>query len=258
MSYALITGASGGLGYEFAKIFAQKKYNLVLVARTKERLEEIQKELEETYNVEIKIITADLSSISDIQHLYEKTKKEKLLIEIVVNNAGFGTYGTFQQIDMQKQIEEISVNVTALTIITQLFLPDMVERKSGKILNVASMAAFLPGPLMAVYYATKAYVLSFSQAVNYENKGTGVSITALCPGPTKTGFEQHANMKNSKLFKSNVMDAHSVAQAGVDGLMQGKTVVIPGWRNWISAKFARFVPTNLAMKIVIQTQGKLA
>lgn len=258
MTYALITGASGGLGYEFAKIFAKNKYQLILVARTQEKLLKIQKELQEKYQIDVKTISADLSQLSVLQKIYDQLRKEKIFIEILVNNAGFATYGKFQEIDTQTQIEEINLNVIALTTLTKLFLPEMIKKNKGMILNIASTAAFLPGPLMAVYYATKAYVLSFSQAVNNELAGTGVTITTLCPGPTKTGFEKRAHMENSKLFKANTMDAYAVAQAGFDGLMQRKSVVIPGFRNWILAKSVKFVPTNLVMKIVKQIQGKLA
>jgi short-subunit dehydrogenase len=175
-------------------------------------------------------------------------------VDVLVNNAGFGSYGLFAEGDERAQIEMLHVNVVALTHLTKLFLPGMIAHGSGRVLNVASTAAFQPGPLMAVYYATKAYVLSFSEAISNELAGTNVTVTALCPGPTETNFVAAAGMEKSKLFEANVMDARTVALAGYRGMREGKTIVIPGFRNNLMARAVGFAPRSLVTKIVRRVQ----
>lgn len=252
----LITGASQGLGHEFAKIFANENYDLVLVARDKEKLQEVARDLKRDA-IFIKIIDEDLSENEAPQRIYDLLKKDDITIEVLVNNAGSATYGEFVNLPTQNEIDEINVNVTSLTHLTSLFIKDMVPRGSGRILNIASTAAFQPGPLMAVYYATKAYVLHFSEAIAEEARGTGVTVTVLCPGPTSTGFQKSAGMEHVRLFTRSVMKARDVAEEGYKGLMEGKVIVIPGFKNKIMTNAYRFIPRSVAARITKRLQQKV-
>jgi uncharacterized protein len=240
---ALITGASAGLGYEFAKLFARGKYNLVLVARSGPKLAELAEELRQRYGVSVKTIALDLGLPRAAQDLFEETQRAGLHIDILVNNAGYGKSGEFAAIPLEEDYGQIQLNVTTLTLLTKLYLGPMLERRSGKIMNVASTAAFQPGPLMAVYYATKAYVLSFSEAIADELRNSGVQVTCFCPGATLTEFQKRAETENSRLFKQLApMDAKSVAEDGYRALMAGKRLAISGFRNWLVAESVRFAP----------------
>jgi short-subunit dehydrogenase len=252
MAYALITGASGGIGYELAKLFAQDKINLVLVARSREKLDAFASELQQKHSITAKVFAADLTQSSASVELFEFTKRESIGIDYLVNNAGFGIRRAFSETETEQILEMIDLNVTSLTHLTRLYLPQMLNQKSGKILNVASTAAFQPGPWMAVYYATKAYVLSFSEALSNELNKTGVTVTALCPGPTPTGFQQRAGAQNMQLMKSKILpalDAETVAKRGYEGMMRGKRVVIPGFMNRILALGARVGPRDWSTAI---------
>ncbi len=249
MATALITGASGGIGYELANVFAKNHYNLVLVARSKERLEFAQKELTTTYPITVTIIAKDLSLPAAAKELYDETTAQKIPIDILVNNAGFGISGSFAATTIEEQTALLELNIVALTKLTHYYLKDMLARNSGKILNVASIAAFQPGPGMATYYASKSYVLSLTSALHHELRKTGVSVTALCPGPTKTGFGTRAGITNSRLF-AHAVDAAYVAQKAFDGLMKKKRIVIPGALSTITARAAPFLPTSSTMHIV--------
>ncbi len=242
---ALITGASSGLGYEFVNLFAKSGYDLVVVARNTRKLMEIK---EVFSHVNVTAITKDLSVRGAAKEVYEEITEKGIDIEVLVNNAGFGLMGKFDELSVEKQSEMIHLNVAALTELTHYVLPGMKQRQRGRILNVASMAAFLPGPLMAVYYATKAYVLSFSEGLAEELDGTGVTVTALCPGATKTKFGEVANVENTKMFNS-AMAADVVAKQGYDALMNGKRVVITGGSNKAGAVAAKFMPRRLSAKI---------
>lgn len=252
----LITGASGGIGYELSGIFAANGYDLILVARRKETLHEVAEQLKEQYRVTVKVVVKDLSDPKSPEELFHELHKERLHVDVLVNNAGFATYGLFKDIDLGKELEEMQLNMVTLTHLTKLFLHGMLQKKDGKILNVASTAAFQPGPLMAVYYATKAYVLSLSEALADELQGTGVTVTALCPGPTKTGFSGRADMGKSRLFRGKIMDARRVAQAGYKALMKGKTIVIPGLKNRLFVFGVRLTPRKLVTKIVRRIQDR--
>lgn len=198
---ALITGASGGIGYELAKLFAKDHYNLVLVARSGDKLNQVAGQLREQFNVTVNTIALDLAADQAVTMLFERLKGEGMAVDVLVNNAGFGVFGEFAEMPEEGIWGQIRLNVMALTYLTRLFLPAMIARRHGKIMNVASTAAFQPGPLMAVYYATKAYVLSFSEALANEVAGTGVVVSCFCPGATDTGFQKRAGMENSRLFK---------------------------------------------------------
>ena len=247
---ALITGASTGIGYEFTKLFARDGYNLVLVARSEQQLHKLADELQEKHGIAVKVIAKDLSNANAPDEIFVELQQEGMTVDVLVNNAGFATYGKFTEIDLNAELQEMQVNMVALTHLTKLFLPDMLKKGWGKILNVSSTAAFQAGPLMAVYYATKAYVLSFSEALAEELRGTGVTVTVLCPGPTESGFQRRANMEDSRLFRGNkVADAATVARIGYRGLMTNKTVVIPGLRNKLLAESVRFIPRKVAARV---------
>jgi hypothetical protein len=240
---ALITGASAGLGYEFAKLFARDKYNLVLVARSGPKLDELAEQLRQRHGVSVKTIPLDLGLPRVAQDLFEETQRAGVHVDILVNNAGYGKSGEFAAIPVEEEYGQIQLNVTALTLLTKLYLGPMLERRSGKIMNVASTAAFQPGPLMAVYYATKAYVLSFSEAIADELRSSGVQVTCFCPGATLTEFQKRAETENSRLFKQLApMDAKTVAEDGYRALMAGKSLAISGFKNWLVAESVRFAP----------------
>jgi short-subunit dehydrogenase len=248
MPTALITGASGGIGLELARIFAEQGYALVLVARKRERLEEIAVELRPT---PVQVLAKDLALVGAAEGIHREVPK----VDVLVNNAGYGVYGPFVKTPLDDELGMLQLNMTALVVLTKLYLPAMVAAKNGKILNVASTAAFQPGPLMALYYATKAFVLSFSEAIGNELEGTGVTVTALCPGPTATGFQARTKLEKSRLIKRmKVMDARTVAEAGYRGLMAGKPVVIPGLMNKLLAQSVRFSPRSMVTKIARMMQ----
>jgi uncharacterized protein len=251
---ALVTGASGGIGLELARLFAADGYDLVLVARSRDKLNEIGEELSARFDISARALASDLSRAEAPKEIFDELAASNVAVDVLVNNAGFGSYGLFAESDERTQIEMLQVNVVALTRLTRLFLPAMIERGRGRVMNVASTAAFQPGPLMAVYYATKAFVLSFSEAVANELAGTNVTVTALCPGPTETGFGAAAGMEKSKLFEANVMDARTVAVAGYKGMKEGKTIVIPGLRNRVMARAVSFAPRGLVTKVVRRVQ----
>ncbi|MBN8251537.1 SDR family oxidoreductase [Priestia flexa] len=252
--YALITGASGGIGRQLAYHFAEDGYSLVLVARSKENLEELKKELENNYSISVLISIKDLSKQEEALKLYDEIKQQRITVQFLVNNAGFGLYGTFIETSWAEEADMIDLNIKTLTYLTKLFLPEMVERNEGRILNIASVASFLPGPLMAVYYATKAYVLSFTEALENELKDTNITISALCPGPTKTGFSDRANLSSSKLFESGALHVEDVAKVGYEQFMRGKTIIIPGAKFKVATMLPRFFPRKLITKVVRSIQ----
>jgi short-subunit dehydrogenase len=254
---ALITGASGGIGLDLARLFAEGGYDVVLVARTESKLKELATELSSKHGVSARAMAADLADPAAPAQLMERLKAEGVQVDVLVNNAGYGGYGPFAETDLDAELKMIQVNISALTALSKAVLPGMLARKSGRILNVASTAAFQPGPLMAVYYATKAYVLSFSEALANETQGTGVTVTCLCPGPTKTGFQQQAKMEESKLVKGKVMmDSLTVARSGYEALHQGQAVIIPGFMNKMMAQSVRFLPRSAITRIVRKVQER--
>lgn len=249
---ALITGATSGLGYEFVKLLAKDGYNLVLVARNGKQLEEIKQSFK---NIEVTVIPKDLSVLGSPKEVFEEVEKQGINIDVLVNNAGLGLMGGFAELDIQKQVNMIQLNVSALTELTYYFLQKMKLRNSGKILNVASTAAFQPGPLMAVYYATKAYVLSFSEALVEELNGSSITVTTLCPGPTKTNFGSVANVEGTKMF-SRAMASDLVAKKGYEAMMSGKRVIVTGGLNKAGALGAKFMPRRLAAKTAKYIAGE--
>ncbi len=251
---ALITGASSGIGLELARLFAADKWDVALVARSEGKLNDLAAELQSAHGVTARVIAADLAKPDAPARIIEALHGVE--IEALVNNAGFGLGGEFAKTDLGAELEMIQVNVTALTHLTKLVLPAMVARRRGAILNVASTAAFQPGPLMAVYYATKAYVLSFSEAIADELRNSGVTVTALCPGPTETGFAAVAKTESSMLFTMmRPSEAKDVARAGYEGMKRGKRVVIPGAKNKLLAQSVRVSPRRLVTTIVRKMNG---
>ncbi|GAC1410263.1 MAG: SDR family oxidoreductase [Gemmatimonadaceae bacterium] len=247
---ALVTGGSGGIGLEIAKVLARNEFDLVLVARKRDALEAAAGQLEGKYAVRVHVFATDLARSDAPQAIFDFLHHENIPIGVLVNNAGFGLAGEFADTNLQRELDMIQVNIAALTHLTKLFLPAMIKRGSGRVLNVASTAAFQPGPLMAVYYATKAYVLSFSEALAEELRHCGVTVTALCPGPTHTDFAAAAHVGNSRLFKAfGVADAAGVAEYGVSAMMRGRRVAIPGIKNKIIAQANRFSPRAVTTKV---------
>jgi short-subunit dehydrogenase len=251
---ALITGASFGIGAEFARIFAREGYNLVLVARRADKLRQIASELEKAHGTRSLILAADLTDPGAPAYVIDQTTRADIQVDVLVNNAGFGQYGFFAQNDLEECLRQIQLNVTTLTHLTRLYLPGMIDRKDGGILNVASTAAFQPGPLMAVYFATKSYVLLLSEALANELCETGVSATCLCPGATATEFHKRANATEMRLLKFGSMDAKTVAEDGYRAFVAGRPVVISGFKNWLLAQSVRFSPRRLVTVIARKTQ----
>jgi short-subunit dehydrogenase len=254
---ALITGASSGIGLELAKIHASKGDHLVLVARNLKKLEQLKSEIEDAYRVNVKVIQKDLSQPDAALEVFKELSGLKIQIDYLINNAGFGDYGWFYETDWEKEHRMINLNITALTQFCKLYLPEMVKRGSGKIMNVASTASFQPGPGMAVYYATKAYVLHFSEALHSEVRKKGVTVTALCPGATESGFSAAADMEDSKLFKGKKLPSSAtVAQYGYKAMMKGKPVAIHGLMNYLMANSVRFAPRSWVVAMVKSIQAK--
>jgi uncharacterized protein len=257
MKTALITGASNGIGLELAKIHASKGGNLVLVARNKSKLDELKVELESQYKISVYTIGKDLSLPNAAQEVYNETAQQKIQVDYLINNAGFGDFGMFVETDWNKELQMINLNITTLTQFTKLYLQDMVARKFGKIMNVASTAAFQSGPTMAVYYATKAYVLSFSEAIDNEVSDKGVTVTSLCPGATESGFQAAAAMEESALVKGKKLPtSKEVAEYGYKSMLAGKTVAIHGLMNYIMANSVRFTPRAIVVKLTRKLQDK--
>lgn len=246
---ALITGASVGIGAALADEFAQHGHNLILVARHRDRLEAKAGELERKFRVQVTCVAEDLADREGPGRVYRTITSQGLDVEYLVNNAGVGLYGTFATTDLDAELRMIQLNMTSVVELTKRFLPAMVQRRSGRILNVASTAAFVPGPWMSIYYATKAFVLSFSEAIDYELGSSGITVTTLCPGPTESEFKVRAGSQRSRLFEAFVMDAPTVARAGYDGMMKGKSVVIPGLRNKLVPVAARLIPRPLIARL---------
>ncbi len=243
---ALITGASAGIGEQLAELCAAHQFDVVLVARGEEKLRRLATELSSKHGIRAVVLPTNLADPTAPDRLCQQLAEQGIDIDILINNAGFGLQGPFAELDVPEIAGLMQVNVAALTLLTRLLLPPMLQRRHGRVLNVASTAAYVPGPFMAEYYASKAYVLSLTEALANELQGSGVTATALCPGPTTTGFAERAGVAHAKLFAS-AMHAEEVAEQGFEGMLQGKTVVIPGARNRWMARLTGIVPrTTLA------------
>lgn len=248
----LITGASSGIGSEMAEVFAKDGYNLILIARNIEALQEKANKLREKNHISIFTFAKDLARITSAQEIYDEVNALGIEVDILINNAGFGTSGLFHETNLNKYLEEIQVNLISLTSLTRLFVEDMVKRKRGKIMNVASTGAFMPGPLFSVYYGSKAYVLSFSEALANELRPYGITVSALCPGAVKTGFQERAG----KTAPKEAMDAKTVALVGYTGLVKGKRVIVPGFIYKVLTNIPRFLPRETVTNISGRLQEK--
>jgi short-subunit dehydrogenase len=246
---ALVTGASYGIGRELARLCARDGYDLVLVARSKDRLAELEEELRTRHSISVTCVSMDLTEPDAPQKLYEETMRAGIEVAILINNAGYGYAGPFAEGETKMQVDMVQLNVTALTHLTRLFLPSMLSRGRGRILNVASTASFQPGPFMEVYYATKAFVLSLSEALAEELRDSGVTVTVLCPGPTATEFHARAKTADSRLRHLGVMDAGAVAEQGYRGMMAGKVIVVTGLLNRLLVQSIRFSPRFMVRKV---------
>ena len=246
---ALITGASSGIGYELTKRFARDGCTLVLVARNAPQLAQIAEELRRSAQVTVTVIAQDLSQPTAADEIYRELQRTGLAVDILVNNAGFAVYGPFWETDAQAELQMMQVHMVTLTHLTKLCLPGMLQRQWGKILNLASTAAFVPGPRAAVYGASKAYVLSFSEALAEELRGSGVTVTAVCPGPTQTAFAARAQIADTKLFQGRVLSAAAVAEAGYRAVMRGRPRLVMGLANKLLTFSLRVMPRPLVARL---------
>jgi short-subunit dehydrogenase len=252
---ALVTGASSGIGKALAENFAEYGYDVVLSARSVDKLEAVAGELQTRFGILAHVIPADLESAGGAVELHAEVKRRGLTLSALANNAGYGTFGEFKDMSLNSQLGMTQLNMTSLVALAHLFLPDLIATK-GKMLNTASTAAFQPGPYMAVYYATKAFVLSFSEALAAELAESGVTVTALCPGPTASGFQDKAAMHQSAMVKGKRLPtSEDIARKGFRAMLRGRRVYIPGLKNWILAQLPRFSPRWLVTKIVIWVTG---
>ncbi|WP_369809068.1 SDR family NAD(P)-dependent oxidoreductase [uncultured Clostridium sp.] len=240
-----------GIGYELAKLFAKDKRNLILISRNILKLQDVKNELSK-FNIDIKILALDLKNSEDIQDLFNYIEANKLNINILINNAGIGTFGDFNNIEWKSEEALIDINIKALTKLTKYFLPKVVKEKEGGILNVASTAAFCSGPRMATYYASKAYVLNLTEAIYEEYKAAGIKISCLCPGPVKTSFQDKAGIKKSKSAKKYLMDAEEVAKICYKDFYKGKVIIIPGFKNKLLVMGNKLIPRSISRKIVLK------
>jgi short-subunit dehydrogenase len=253
---ALVTGASAGIGRELARLAAIDGHDLVLVARRRERLEELASELGVAHGVAVTVIAADLSDRDAPADIAGRLRAAGTPVDVLINNAGFGSCGPFSEADLEREMAMIDLNVRAVMQLTHLFLPEMLARKRGRILNLASIAGFVPGPYMATYYASKAFVLSFTEALAAELRGTGVTVTASCPGPTSTEFGAVARSDDTNLFRRGAADATLVARHAYRAMMAGKVVAIPGFMNKLTAQCTRLAPRALLRGVVAYLNRK--
>lgn len=251
MATAVVTGASSGIGYEFARLLAREKYDVVLVARNLDRLNDIRQEVQTRHGVRALVVPADLTREDAAPGICQEIRSAGLQVDMLINNAGFGYCGPYTEQSWENEQHILQVNLMSLAHLTRLILPDMIARKKGYICNVASTAAFFPGPFMAVYYATKAYVVSYSRALRNELRGSGVCVSALCPGPTATNFQTVANVQDTRLFQlGNMATAADVAEYGYRCLLKNKAVAIPGWSNRFLVFTSRFLPRETVTGMV--------
>jgi short-subunit dehydrogenase len=247
--YILITGASSGIGYEMAKQLAAKNYNLILVARSEDNLLQLQKDLQYQFNIDVEYLLFDISEPNSANDLYQLVKEKNYLVAGLINNAGFGDYGNFVEMPLKKDEEMIAVNITALVGLTKLFGADMVKAGKGRIMNVASLLSFLPFPYYSIYSATKCFVLAFTETIAAEMQGTGVTVTALCPGTVETPFHTDSMRKTNAMSANKPMPADIVAKAGVELFLNGKGKKIVGFMNWFLSNLPRVTPDKIMMKI---------
>ena len=252
---ALVTGGASGLGYELALLLAKDNYNLILIDIDANKLEKAKNELQEKFNSEVTVLVKDLSIVNIAEEIFNEIKHTP--IDVLINNAGFGLYGFFAETNWKREAAMLNLHIMTTTHLTKLLLKGMVERGSGKILNMSSLAAFQPGPLMSIYYASKSYILSFSEAIANELKGTGVTLTVLCPGQTKTSFQEVVSEGTSEnKIGFNIASPDEVAKYGYKAMLKGKSIAIPGTFNKFLSLLPRIMPRNIATSIVRKIQEK--
>jgi len=252
---ALITGASSGIGWEYAKVFAEEGYDVIITARRIERLNDLKQKLEEKYDVQVHSIAADLTQVEVPEGIIKDIHAKNLVIDVLVNNAGFGDGGFFKDSDLQHMTDMVQVNITALMQLTHLILPSMIKRGHGRIINISSMAGFVPGPMNSVYYASKAFVLSFSEALANELKGTGVFVTCQCPGPVKSEFQSVAyDQEKEKTLSQNIPTAGETARFGFNAMKRNKLIAITGWFNHLVPIMVRILPRFMIRNMVRSRQ----
>lgn len=250
--YVLITGASSGIGYELAKLFSNDGYNLILVARSLSNLKKVKEELNRS-NIDIQILNLDLSKTGECDKLISFIESNNLCVEVLVNNAGIGSFGQFCGIKWEVEESLIDINIKAVTKLTKYFLSKFIERKSGGILNVASTAAFAAGPKMATYYGSKSYVLNLTEAIHEEVKDKGINVSCLCPGPVRTSFQEKAGIQKSEKAKKYLMEAEEVARIAYKDFKKGKVIIIPGFKNKLLVLANKFLPRVISRKIILKT-----
>lgn len=253
--YTIITGGTEGIGLELAKLFAAEKHNLIIAARNQKRLEEVKKEFENEYEISVEIIQADLSVDKACEKIIKTVEEKNLIVDNLINNAGIGSFGFFNEAEDGFEEQLININIIALTNLTKYFLKDMIKRGCGGIMNVASTAAFVGGPKMALYYSSKAYVLSLTEALHEEVKSFGVRVSCLCPGPVKTSFQEKSGIKKSEKAKKYLMDVEDVAKEAYLGFFKGKAIIIPGYKNKLLVLGNKLIPRSLSRKIILKSNN---
>jgi short-subunit dehydrogenase len=253
--YTLITGGSDGIGFELAKLFAFDKKNLIIVASNGSKLETVKIKLEKEYGIKVEIIQCDLSVDKAYEKIIKIVEEKNLIVDNLINSAGIGSFGFFHESENGFEVKLININIIALTMLTKYFVREMIERKEGGILNIASAAAFIGGPKMSMYYSSKAYVLSLTEALHDEVKNLGVKVSCLCPGPVKTSFQGKAGIRKSKKSKKYLMDASRVAKEAYTGFISGKAIIIPGYKNKLLILGNRLIPRTLSRKIILKSNS---
>lgn len=253
--YTLITGGSEGIGFELAKIFAKNGHNLIIVARNKSKLENVKSELERKYKISVEIIQCDLSGYKNYEHIINIVEEKSFVVNNLINNAGIGSFGLFNEAEDGFEEKLININISALTVLTKYFIKGMIKRHDGGILNVASTAAFVGGPKMSMYYSSKAYVLSLTEALHDEVKDIGIRVSCLCPGPVRTSFQEKAGIRKSKKAKRYMMDAKKVADKAYIEFLKGKAIIIPGTKNKLLVLGSKLIPRALGRMIILKSNS---
>ncbi|AWK50312.1 short-chain dehydrogenase [Clostridium beijerinckii] len=253
--YTLITGGTEGIGLELAKLFAADNHNLIIVARNQEKLEAIKVKFEKEYKITVEIIQTDLCVDKFCEKIIKVVEEKKFIVDNLINNAGIGGFGFFSGSDDGFEEKLININIIALTTLTKYFIKDMIKRQTGGILNVASTAAFIGGPKMAMYYSSKAYVLSLTEAIHDEVENLGVKVSCLCPGPVKTSFQEKSGIRKSEKAKKYLMDASKVAEEAYLGFWKGKTIIIPGYKNKLLILVNKLIPRLLSRKVILKSNS---